>query len=203
MKRGKFIVIDGIDGSGKTTQIWMLQKWLGSKAVFAHDPGGTPAAETIRGVLLGDQKFPKLSTFFMFLASRAALEHDVIAPAIERGKTVICDRFDSSTYAYQVVAGKQPHLWKLQQTFTKDVLKHKPDAYIILDSDPKEARKRLAKKAGELNTYDKKPLAYHRAVRAGYKKFKPSWARVHFVNADRSAEEVFADVQPIVKRILG
>jgi dTMP kinase len=203
MKRGKFIVIDGVDGSGKTTQIGMLKKWLGSKAVFAHDPGGTPAGEAIRGLLLGTQKLPKLSIFFMFLASRAALEHEVIAPALEKGKSVICDRFDSSTYAYQVVAAKQPGLWKLQQAFTKNVLTHTPDVYIILDSDPKEARKRLAKKPDELNSYDRKPAAFHRAVRAGYKKFRPSWARVYYVNADRTAAEVFADVSTIIKRMLG
>lgn len=204
MKRGKFIVIDGIDGSGKTTQLTMLKKLLGAKVVFAHDPGRTPAGEAIRALVLGKEKLPKLAVFFLFLASRAALESEVIAPAISKGKTVICDRFDSSTYAYQVVAGKQPHLWKLQQAFTKDVLMYAPDVYIMLDSDPKQAAKRLkTKNQSELNAYDKKPVAYHQAVRAGFRKFKPAGAKVHIVNADRTPDAVFAEVSALVKRILG
>ncbi len=200
-KKGKFIVIDGVDGSGKTTQLKMLKKMLGSKAVFAHDPGGTPSAEAIRSIVLGEYKLPRLATFFLFLASRATLEAEVIAPAISKGKTVICDRFDSSTYAYQVHAGKRPDLWKLQQVFSKDVLTYTPDAYIILDSDPLLAAKRIQKKsAKEINSYDRKPLAYHKLVREGYKKFKPAGSKVFIVNADRTPGEVFADVSAIVKR---
>ena len=204
MKRGKFIVIDGIDGSGKSTQVKMLKKKLGTRAVFTHDPGGTPTGEAIRKILLGETRLTPLSLFFLFLASRAALVEDMIAPALARGKNVISDRFDSSTYAYQVCASGHAEFRSLLRAFVKDGLKDaKPDAYIMLDSDPVLARKRLfSDRKKKLNAYDKKPLSYHRAVRAGFKKFRPSGGKVFIVNGDRTPEEVFKDVYAIVKKEL-
>lgn len=200
--RGTFIVIDGIDGSGKTTQVRMLKAFL-SRAVFTHDPGGAPASEAIRSILLGKNKLAPLSTFLLFLASRVELVAEVIAPALRQGKVVICDRFDSSTYAYQIHAGKYPELFPLMRHFNEVALEGaRPDAYIILDSDPREAKKRLARKSDELNAYDRKPTSYHRRVREGFKKFKPRGSKILFVDADRTAAEVFQDVKALVERIL-
>jgi dTMP kinase len=204
MKRGRFIVIDGIDGSGKSSQVRMLKKKFSSRAVFTHDPGGTDTGQAVREVVLVAKPLSPLSVFFLFLAARAALVEEVIAPALAKGRTVVSDRFDSSTYAYQVHAGKHSEYRKLMSDFTRDVLKEStPDAYIILDSDPMLARQRLFHdRAKDLNAYDKKPLSYHRSVREGFKKFKPKGAKVFFVNADRSLAEVHEDVWRIVSRIL-
>ncbi|MCE9541124.1 dTMP kinase [Candidatus Kaiserbacteria bacterium] len=204
MKKGKFIVIDGIDGSGKSTQVRMLKKKLGTGLVFTHDPGGTPTSEAVRAVLLGGTRLSPLAVFFLFLASRAALVEEVIAPALARGKNVISDRFDSSTYAYQVYAEKRPLLGTLLRSFVKGVLKDAmPDAYIILDGNPERAKKRLAlKNPSELNAYDKKPLAHVRRVRDGFRKFKRAGSKVFIVNADRTPDEVFKDVFAIVSRTL-
>lgn len=204
MRKARFIVIDGIDGSGKSSQVKLLRKKLGSKVVFTHDPGGTPTGQSIRQLVLGKKSLSPLAVFFLFLASRAALLEEVIAPALKKGRSVISDRFDSSTYAYQVHAGKHPEFLKLMRAFSDEVLKKTvPDAYIILDSDPIAAHKRLfTDRAKDLNTYDKKPLTYHRAVRAGFKKFKPKGSRVYFVDADRSMAEVHKDVWALVSRIL-
>ena len=204
MRRASFIVIDGIDGSGKSSQVKLLRKKLGSRAVFTHDPGGTPTGEAVRAVLLGSKTLSPLAVFFLFLASRAALVEEIIAPALKKGRMAISDRFDSSTYAYQVCAGKRPEYAKLIRAFSGEVLrKAVPDAYIILDSDPKKARERLlTDRAKDLNAYDKKPLSYHRAVRAGFKKFKPKGSKIYFVNADRSIDTVHKDVWALVSRIL-
>lgn len=202
MKQGKFIVIDGIAGSGKSTQVKLLRAKLRG-ALITHDPGGTEAGEMIRSVVLGAKKLSPLATFFLFLASRAALVEQKIAPALRRGRTVICDRFDSSTYAYQVHAGKHPEYLKLIYAFAGVLEKVVPDAYIILDSDPKRARTRLFGSRGkQLNAYDKKPLSYHRRVREGFKKFKPKGSKVYFVDADRTPDEVFKDLWPIVSRFV-
>ncbi len=203
-KHGTFIVIDGIDGSGKSSQVKLLRKKLGTRAVFTFDPGGTPTGQVIRKILLHRKGLSPLAAFFLFLASRSALVEEVIAPALRKGRTVVSDRFDSSTYAYQVHAGKHPEFLKLMHSFVQDVLKEaKPDAYVILDSDPKLAHQRLVNDPlKKLTTYDKRELAYHRKVREGFKKFKPRHSKIYFVDAGRSIEEVHKDVWDIVRRIL-
>jgi len=204
MRRGRFIVIDGIDGSGKSTQVRMLKKKLGRRAVCTHDPGGTPTGEAIRKIVLGSRTLSPLAVFFLYLSSRAALVEEVIAPALRKGRIVISDRFDSSTYAYQVHAGKHPEYEPVLRSLAEGILASAvPEAYIILDSDPVKARKRLfAGKRDDLNAYDRKPLSYHRKVREGYKKFRPKGAKVFFIDADRTPEAVHRDVWEVVKRIL-
>ena len=203
MKKGAFIVIDGIDGSGKSTQVKLLREKF-PRALITHDPGGTEAGEMIRSVVLGAKTLSPLATFFLFLASRAALVEQKITPALKRGRTVICDRFDSSMYAYQVHAGKHPEYLKLVNAFAGEVLKKAvPDVYVILDSDPKKAHTRLFGARGKkLNAYDRKPLSYHRRVREGFKRFKPKGSKVYFVNADRTPEEVFEDVLAVVNNFV-
>lgn len=204
MKRGRFIVVDGIDGSGKSSQVKLLKKKLGKRAIATFDPGGTPTGQAIREILLHRRGLSPLAVFFLFLASRAALVEEVIAPALRAGKIVVCDRFDSSTFAYQVYAGRHPEFHSLMQSFVRGILKENmPDAYIILDSDLKLAHKRLVNdQTKKLTTYDKRELAYHRRVREGFKKFRPKGARVYFIDGDRTIAEVHKDVWAIVSRIL-
>ncbi len=202
MKRGVFIVIDGIDGSGKSSQVRLLGKRLGRRAVCTFDPGGTPTGQKIREIVLHDMHLSPVATFLLFLASRAALVEEVIAPALKRGKVVLSDRFDSSTFAYQVYAGLHAQFVPLLRAFAMNVLRESmPDAYIILDSDPKKARMRLVNDPKKkLTIYDTRAIAYHRRVRDGFKLFKPRGAKVHIVDADRSIDEVHKDVWAIVKR---
>lgn len=111
--RGKFVVFDGVDGCGKTTQVRLLAEALreaGHRCVEAKDPGGTEIGNRIRHVLLDYD----LSTMdvrcetLLFMASRAQLCAEVIEPALKRGETVVCDRFISSTCCYQAAAGYDP-----------------------------------------------------------------------------------------------
>ena len=107
---GKFIVFDGPDGSGKGTQIERLKARIeadGGACVLAKDPGGTLIGDRIRHVLLGydlSEMNPRCETL-LFMASRAQLVGEVIRPALDAGKTVLCDRFISATCAYQAAAG--------------------------------------------------------------------------------------------------
>ena len=206
MKKGKFIVIDGMDGSGKTTEVKLLKKQLaGRPTFFTYEPGGTPHAEKIRKVLLTHKSGERdvLTDFFLFWAARSAHVAEAIAPALAKGKTVISDRFDSSTFAFQVSAEKRSGLEATFWACRKAVLgKNAPDAYIILDTSPEVAvRRRISDKSKTLTTFDKQSLAYHRRVRAGFRKFKPG-SKVYFVDSDCSVEETHAKVWYIVKRIL-
>ena len=109
MKKGLFITFEGLDGSGKTTQIELLKNYLKSKGfdvVTTIEPGGTEIGGKIRNILLdkGNLDMSHKAETFLFLASRAELVSKVIAPALREGKIVICDRFFDSTVVYQGIA---------------------------------------------------------------------------------------------------
>src|SRR5262245_37073469 len=103
MKKGLFIVIDGLGGSGKSTQMELLKRRL-PKALFTKEPGGAPRAEKIRSILKeGDGTAPDpMTDFFLFWAARAEHMARLIKPALSKGRTVFSDRFDSSTFAMQI-----------------------------------------------------------------------------------------------------
>lgn len=219
MKRGRFIVIDGIDGSGKGIQVALLKRALGKNTIFTHEPGGTPKAEKIRKLLLErtEESPAPLADFFLFWAARADHVEKVILPALRGGKNVITDRFDSSTFAFQICAEQAPELKPLFDACRNIVLaKCMPDAYVILDMPADIAKKRRGEDpAGKAVFFDEKPLAYHQRVRAGFKKFarrrhesaggadgssrRPE-AKVFFVNANRTPEEVHEEIMSIVNK---
>ena len=196
-----------MDGTGKSTIVRLLKRELGKRlALYTYEPGGTPHAEKIRKVLLthGAGKRDAVTDFFLFWAARSAHVKEAIIPALQKGKVVISDRFDSSTYAFQVYAEGRKDLERAFWDCRKAVLgKYVPDAYIILDMMPEAAmRRRIKDNSRAVNTFDKQSLAYHARVRAGLKKFKPG-SKVYVVNSDRSVKETYADVWRIVKRIVG
>jgi dTMP kinase len=103
--RGFFIVLEGIDGSGKTTQCRLLAEWLrgqGVPLIATAEPGGTPLGQRVRSLLLdGSDAISRLAELFLFQASRAQLLEQVIRPALAAGQVVLCDRYTLSTIAYQ------------------------------------------------------------------------------------------------------
>ncbi len=147
--KGKFIVFDGPDGAGKSTQRDVCDQALrdaGVDVVTCRDPGGTTIGDRIRAVLLDYD----LSTMdvtcetLLFMASRAQLVHEVIAPAIDAGKTVLCDRFITSTCAYQGAAGFDPK--RVIELANLAVGLHWPDLTIIFDVDADEGFERIGRK---------------------------------------------------------
>ena len=102
----RFVVLEGPDGVGKTTQIALLSTWLeaiGLPHLTTREPGGTPLGEAVRGVVLDRKELdvPAESELFLILAARAAFVRDVVRPALAEGRTVLADRFSLSTLAYQ------------------------------------------------------------------------------------------------------
>jgi dTMP kinase len=184
--RGRFIVFDGPDGSGKSTQREMFGSRLaasGGDIVHAKDPGGTPFGDLIRSVLL-DHDLSSMDVrceTFLFMASRAQLVGEVVKPALARSKTVLCDRFISSTCAYQVAAGYDiERVLELGQYAVEDCW---PDLTVVVDVTPEEGFGRTGRQASQVgrnrqdvgqgmlitgartDAMEARPLEFHRRVR--------------------------------------
>lgn len=165
--RGKYIVFDGIDGAGKGAQLTRLTQQLnehGIETVMARDPGGTPIGDRIRHVLL-DFDLSAMDVrceTFLFMASRAQLAKQVIAPALKAGKTCLGDRFVSATCAYQGAAGFDPkRVVELAKFAIEDVWPH---LTIVLDvplSAGLERTKRPANNKKSESAGDRHPTLFH------------------------------------------
>jgi dTMP kinase len=205
--KGRFFVIDGLGGLGKSTQIEMLKKRLGNKAVFTFEPGGTPHAEKLRTFVRsvdGPEPAP-LMDFFVFFAARADHIAKKIIPALKAGKVVVSDRFDSSTFAMQV-RGDQNKKWEeLFWMCRKYALAGaEPDVYIFIDGPVELARSRRGERSKTEDRFDERADAYQKRIRKGYLEFaKKLGRRAHVVYAKRTPEEVHADIWKIVSKIIG
>lgn len=149
MTRAPFVVLEGVEGAGKTTQIRLLSDWLraaGIDHVTAREPGGTEVGESIRAVLLDhrEQDMPAETELLLMLAARAAFVRDVVRPALRDGAVVLADRFDFSTFAYQGY-GRGLDLDEVRRLNAFATGGLRPDLYILLDVpvDDGLARQRL------------------------------------------------------------
>ena len=208
MKRKKrtMVVLDGGEGAGKTSVLKALEKYFGSKIVVTREPGGSPLAEEIREIALNSKnaKQADVNTMFaLFWAARADHIKNTIVPALNNGKIVICDRFDSSTYAYQIIAQKAESLDKLFWTIRAHFIgEAKPDVYVYLDLDPKVGLARKNKQKDEkLNHFDKRGLEFHYSLRRGFKIFLTDprlKTESVIIDAEKSQEEVFEECKNII-----
>ncbi len=201
--KGKFIVIEGVDGAGKGTVIAHLEKALkGERVLFTREPGGTPLGEKLRD-LLQSETMDVLSEFFLFCISRREHLIHVIIPALEAGTHVICDRFDASTYAYQVYArgdGAYRELFTVaHEAILGDV---RPDRYIILDVPTEVAMERLNSRPGEKSKFDRAESEFHAKVRKGYAEFVKNVPHT-LVDGTPKPEVVCAEVEKVVRSIIG
>ncbi len=194
MRKGKFIIIDGGDGAGTTTVSKKIVERFGWNAIYTHEPGGSPYAEKIRELILSDDaKLSDAETqFLLFWAARRDHLQQTVQPALEKGKIVISDRFDSSTYAYQIVAQDNRALEELFWDIRKFVLKDlEPDLYILLDVPAKEGMRRVQKRGEELNHFDKMKLEFHEKVNAGLREFiGEKIGNGHIIDAREPLDEV-------------
>lgn len=166
---GKFIVFDGPDGSGKSTQMRRFMKWARGNGVTVkevREPGGTPIGEQIRQVLLDPQNecMTIQCEMLLYMASRAQLVEQEIVPALARGELVVADRFVSATLAYQGSAGGLPTEW-IQKVAEVAVSGHWPDLTLVLDVDDATATGRLNPL---LDRMELKGKEFHSKVRLGF-----------------------------------
>lgn len=188
--RGKFVVLDGPDGCGKSTQLELLAKVLesaGGAVVRCKDPGGTPIGDRIRSVLL-DHDLSKMNVnceTLLFMASRAQLVAEVIKPAVAAGQIALCDRFVTSTCAYQGAAGYPPE--RVIELAAFAIGDRWPDLTLVLDVETEAGLARVGRKthhtganrrkrSGQAALFDDvvpdameaRPIEFHRRVRANF-----------------------------------
>jgi len=203
---GKFIVLDGPEGAGKTTQVERLVHRLrrdGRQATAVRDPGSTPVSERIRDILL-DKRLPDMDArteVFLYMASRAEMVARIIRPALEVGLVVVCDRFVSSTVAYQGAAGgvDTALIWELGRIACAGL---EPDLTVILDLDVEAGLARRERERPR-DRIESKQRAYHEKVRRGFlamARERPQEFAV--VDASRPLDEVARDIEEAVARVL-
>jgi dTMP kinase len=199
-----FFSFDGLDGVGKTTQIDLFSGWLrdrGHVVVNCCDPGSTPLGEAIREILLG-HKVPiaQASEMLLFMAARAQMVDEVIRPALERGKTVVSDRYLLANVVYQGHAGglDVETLWRIGQVATSGVM---PDMTFVLDMPPPAAAGRIQR---QLDRMESRPAEYQARLRAGFlTEAARDPGRIVVVDAAREILSVQADIRAAAQRVLG
>lgn len=174
-KRGKFIVLDGSEGAGKSSQLKSLKEKFGDRVLVTREPGGTPYAEEIRNVILNSSNASQADAkthFALFWASRADHMRNKIIPALESGMTVITDRFDSSTFAYQIFGQEatelKDHFFAFRDFFLGD---YKPDLYVYLDVDTKVGLARKSNQPDEINHFEARKVEFFERMKQGFAEF--------------------------------
>jgi len=198
---GKFIVLDGSDGCGKSTQVKLLAKWIAEQEIETEclrDPGDTAIGEKIRQILLNPEHtaMDTRTELLLYMAARAQLWAEKIDPALKANKCVIIDRWLSSTCAYQGFAGG----YKIRNVIeiAKGCLERSwPDLTIILDVDPETSSKRLK---GIPDRMEEKPSEYHKKVRQGFWELTQKLDSSVFVEAGGNIETVHKKITEVIKK---
>jgi dTMP kinase len=196
--KGSLITFEGIDGSGKSTQINMLENEfnkLGVNYVTFREPGGTELSEKIREIILDKKHIELISTAecLLFAAARAQLTAEQIKPAINRGEFVFCDRYTDSTIAYQGY-GRGLDIEKLEEINNIATDGLNPEITFILDINPNIARLRM--ETDSLDRMENSGDDFFKRIREGYHQIKDQNPnRCVEINADQSKECVFRDIR--------
>jgi dTMP kinase len=202
-RRGLFLVVEGIEGAGKTTQVGLLSVWMrerGIANVATREPGGTPLGEVLRSLVLGrtDLEVPAESELLVILAARAAFVQSVVRPALERGEVVLSDRYDLSTFAYQGW-GRSLELDALRRLSAFATGGLTPDLYVLLDVPVRDgaARQRLQGKGTD--RFEGAGEAFLSRVREGYLALAESDPGVHLVNAAGTSDAVHERIKGLLQ----
>ena len=206
MARGVFIVLEGGEGAGKSTQAALLSRWLeeqGVDHVVTREPGGTAVGEAVRSVVLGrtDLTMPAASELFLYLTSRAAFVEEVVRPALDAGRVVVADRFDLSTLAYQGY-GRGLDVEAVRGAIRLATGGLEPDVTILLDIpvDQGTARQRRAGMAED--RIEREGAAFLERVREGYRALADGDERIRVVPADGSPDDVQARIRRVLRERL-
>ena len=197
--RGKFITFEGADGSGKTTQIEMVKKYLeeqGIKCILTREPGGSTLGTKLREILLHyDGEVDSLCELLLYMADRAQHVKTVILPALNGGFTVLCDRYTDSSVAYQGYARGLDieRIINLNKIATDGV---DPDLTIVFDVETEVAMKRVGDVKDRL---EQEGIEFHKKLRNGYLELAKRFPeRIKTVNANLGIDEVFAQVKNLL-----
>jgi dTMP kinase len=214
-KRGKFLTFEGLDGCGKSTQMELLAEVLrrdGLDVITTREPGGTPTGEKIRSVILDSKtrSLAPMAELTLMFAARAQHIAEVVRPALEAGRFVLCDRFTDSSEAYQG-GGRQMGselILTMHQVVCGDLM---PDMTVLMDSDPEASvararRRNKANASGGLdeNRFERESREFFERVHAAYNVIAVrEAARVVKVDARRSKEVVHPEIVRAVRERMG
>ncbi|MDO4430633.1 MAG: dTMP kinase [Lonepinella koalarum] len=204
--KGKFIVIEGLEGAGKTTATQAIVEALQAEGiehfVFTREPGGTPLAEKLRHLIKheNDEPITDKAELLMLYAARIQLVENVIKPALTEGKWVIGDRHDLSSQAYQG-GGRQLDKQLLTDLKNRILADFEPDFTLYLDLDPAIGLAR-AKGRGELDRIEQQALDFFQRTRQRYLELIKDNPKAVVINAEQSLEKVTADIKSAVKHFV-
>ena len=206
MSQGLFITLEGPEGAGKTTQLARLEARLraaGQAVTVTREPGGTPLGTRVREVVLDPAvEIEPLGEFLLYSASRAQLVREVLRPALERGETVLCDRYADSSLAYQG-AGRGLSLPLLRQITAEVTGGLTPGLTVLLDLDPALGLQRAARR-GQPDRLEQADLTFHRRVRQGFLDLAHAEPQRFLVlDATRPEDELEAEIWAAVSKKLG
>lgn len=200
---GKFITFEGGEGTGKSTQTVLLAEYLneqGHKVVLTREPGGSDGAELIRALLVsGDvSRWTPMTEVLLLYAARSDHWVNVIAPALERGEWVICDRFADSTLAYQGYGHGVDRVF-INKLYAAVIGTHQPDWTFVFDLSPEIGVERALKRHTSENRFENMKLDFHNRVREGFLKIAhQNPHRCHIIDANQS---VYAIHKEIVSKV--
>lgn len=203
--KGLFIVMEGPDGSGKTTQINLLKKYLeeaGYECLITREPGGTVIGEEVRQLILNPEhkEMSPVTEMLLYAASRAQLVHEVIGPALEEGKIVISDRFVDSSIVYQGIARKLG-ISTVSAVNAPGIGIYRPDGIFFIDLSEAEGLRRK-KEQKNLDRMEQEGIDFHHMVSEGYRKVLSGRPEVMKIDGGRSIDTIQKKIRNHVDELL-
>ena len=202
---GLFIVMEGPDGSGKTTQINLLKEYLeeaGYECLITREPGGTVIGEEVRQLILNPEhkEMSPVTEMLLYAASRAQLVHEVIGPALEEGKIVISDRFVDSSIVYQGIARKLG-ISTVSAVNAPGIGIYRPDGIFFIDLSEEEGLRRK-KEQKNLDRMEQEGIDFHHMVSEGYRKVLSGRPEVMKIDGGRSIDTIQKKIRNHVDELL-
>ena len=203
--KGLFIVMEGPDGSGKTTQINLLKEYLeeaGYECLITREPGGTVIGEEIRQLIPNPEhkEMSPVTEMLLYAASRAQLVHEVIGPALEEGKIVISDRFVDSSIVYQGIARKLG-ISTVSAVNAPGIGIYRPDGIFFIDLSEAEGLRRK-KEQKNLDRMEQEGIDFHHMVSEGYRKVLSGRPEVMKIDGGRSIDTIQKKIRNHVDELL-
>ena len=203
--KGLFIVMEGPDGSGKTTQINLLKEYLeeaGYECLITREPGGTVIGEEVRQLILKPEhkEMSPVTEMLLYAASRAQLVHEVIGPALEEGKIVISDRFVDSSIVYQGIARKLG-ISTVSAVNAPGIGIYRPDGIFFIDLSEAEGLRRK-KEQKNLDRMEQEGIDFHHMVSEGYRKVLSGRPEVMKIDGGRSIDTIQKKIRNHVDELL-